>query len=85
MTDVTVVSVVFIIFERLYLPVDIVLFNRIIKAPVNDAFRALDVDYVKARERLARKGINILDATSIEDIWVRNDADPEEVIDLIME
>lgn len=85
LVGVTVVSVVFIIFERLYLPVDIVLFNRIIKAPVNDAFRALDVDYVKARERLARKGINILDATSIEDIWVRNDADPEEVIDLIME
>lgn len=81
----TVVSAVFVIFERLYLPVDIVLFNRIIKAPIEEAFKALEVDYSQAADRLHRQGISIQEAKSIQDIWERNGADPEEVIDLIME
>ena len=82
---ITVISVVFVIFERLYLPVDIVLFNRIIKAPIEEAFKALEVNYSHATERLKQQGISIHGAKTIEDIWKINDADPEEVIDLIME
>lgn len=82
---VAITSAVFVTAEILYPPVDLVLFNRIIKAPVDEAFKALDVDYAEARERLEKKGISIADARSIEDVWIKNNADPEEVIDLIMQ
>lgn len=82
---IAVTSVVFIIFERLYLPVDIVLFNKIIKAPIEESFKALEVNYSQATDRLKQQGISIHGAKTIEDIWKINDADPEQVIDLIME
>ena len=82
---ITVVAITFIIFQQLYPPIDLVLFNRIIKAPLDEAFKALNVDYSAARERLEEKGISISGAKTIEDIWTKNDSDAETVIDLIME
>lgn len=79
------VSVGFIAFSTLNPPVDTVLLNRIIKAPIKDAFKALEVDYPEAVKRLEGNGISIGRATTIEDIWIKNDSDPEKVIDLIME
>lgn len=79
------VSVVFVIFETLKPPVDIVIVSKIVKAPISDAFRALEIDYSEASKRLGTNGISIDGATTIEAIWINNDADPEEVIDLIME
>lgn len=80
-----VISVTFMVFQQLYPPADFVLFNQIIKAPLYDAFTALGVDYPEASKRLEDNGISIHQARSIEDIWIRNNADPEKVIDLIME
>ena len=80
-----VFAITFIVFQQLYPPIDIVLFNRIIKAPIHDAFKALDVDYTVARQRLESDGISISGARSIEDIWIQNDSDAETVIDLIMD
>lgn len=79
------ISVILVISEKIYPPVDLVIFNKMIKAPINDAFKALDVNYEKASEKLKKNGISIEEATTIEDIWINNDANPEEVIDLIME
>jgi len=79
------ISIILIISERMYPPVDIIIVNKIIKAPINDAFKALEVDYLEASERLQKSGITIDGATTIESIWINNKADPEEVIDLIME
>jgi len=64
---------------------DTILLQRIIKAPIADAFRALNVDYDKASENFKRKGINIKDTNTIEDIWIKNDISPVEVVDLIVE
>jgi hypothetical protein len=66
-------------------PVDLIIFNKMVKAPINDAFRALDVNYEKASEKLKENGLSIEKATTIEDIWINNDSNPEKVIDLIME
>ncbi|GEP98724.1 hypothetical protein CCY01nite_49840 [Chitinophaga cymbidii] len=66
-------------------PVDITIINKVIKAPINDAFKALDVDYSAASGRLKANGISIEKAMTIEDIWINNNADPEKVIDLITE
>lgn len=79
------VSVIFIVFSKLNPPVDIVLLNRIVKAPIKDAFKALEVDYSEAVKRLEAKGMSTTGATTIEAIWINNNTDPEEVIDLIME
>lgn len=80
-----VLSVILIISERMSPPIDLIIFNKMVKAPINDAFRALDVNYEKASEKLKENGISIKEATTIEDIWINNDSNPEKVIDLIME
>jgi len=77
-------SVILIISERMSPPVDLVIFNKIVKAPINDAFKTLDINYEKASEKLKENGLSIKEATTIEEIWINNDSNPEEVIDLIM-
>lgn len=78
-------SAIFIVIERLYPPIDLQIMERIIKAPVHDAFRALDVNYKEASGKLKNKGIFIEKAHRLEDIWMQNDSDPQEIIDLILE
>ncbi|WLD22670.1 DUF4405 domain-containing protein [Flavobacterium dauae] len=82
---VLVLSVILIISERMSPPVDLIIFNKMVKAPINDAFRALDINYEKASEKLKENGLTIEEATTIEDIWINNNSNPEKVIDLIME
>lgn len=79
------ISVILIISERMYPPVDLTIINKLVKTPINDAFKALDINYEKASEKLKKNGISIEEATTIEEIWINNDAVPEKVIDLIME
>jgi hypothetical protein len=83
--SVLAISIFFIISQRLNPPIDTVLINKIVKAPIIDAFKVLDINYDRASERLKKNGISIEKATNIEDIWINNNTDPEEVIDLIME
>lgn len=83
--SVLVISVVIIIGESLYPPVDLTIIRRVVKAPIHDAFQALSVDYMEVKHRLLKEGIIIENAQTIEDIWIINDADPEEVIDLIVD
>lgn len=82
---VVIVSIIIIIQQQLNPKVDTMLLNRIIKAPVDDVFKALQVDSSQAVIRLQTNGISIDGAKTIEDIWINNDVDPEEVFDLIME
>lgn len=79
------ISVILIIGESMYPPVDTIIINKIVKAPIDNAFKALEVDYSEAVKRLETNGISIDGATTIESIWINNNTDPEEVIDLIME
>lgn len=79
------ISVILIISERMYPPVDLTIINKLVRTPINDAFKALDINYEKASEKLKKNGISIEEATTIEEIWINNDAVPEKVIDLIME
>ena len=81
---ISVISVILIIGESMYPPVDTVIINKIIKSPIKNAFLALDVDYSEAVKRLEKNGISMDGATTIESIWINNNSDPEEVIDLIM-
>jgi hypothetical protein len=79
------ISVTLIISEIMHPPVDTIIINKIIKSPIDDAFKALQIDYPKASKRLKNNGISIEKATTIEEIWIYNGADPEKVIDLITE
>ena len=82
---VAVVSILFIVQQQLHPKVDTILLDRIIKAPINDVFKALQVDSAQAVRRLQANGISIGYAKTMEEIWMNNDADPEVVFDLIME
>jgi hypothetical protein len=66
--SVWVISVVLIIGERMYPPVDILVINKLVKAPIHDAFKVLDVDYKEASEKLRRRGIQLDQAETMEDL-----------------
>jgi uncharacterized protein DUF4405 len=78
-------AAIFVYIERLQLPIGIVFTERITKAPLTDSFKVLEVDYQQASKRLQQHRIYIGNAGTIEEIWIANDADPEEVIELILE
>ncbi|NLT67317.1 MAG: DUF4405 domain-containing protein [Acidobacteria bacterium] len=82
---VLLLSIGFVILERTNMPLDMVLMNKVVKAPLTDALRVLDVDLAQASEKLKRNGIFIEDARTLEDIWIKNGADPERILHLIME
>lgn len=82
---VTVISVLFICQQQLHPRVDTILLERIITAPIDDVFKALQVDRSEAIKRLEAKGISIEGATTMEEIWINNDASAEEVFYLITE
>lgn len=80
---VALVSATIVVTQIFNPKVDTIVIGRIIQAPIDDAFRALQVDFREACKRLEANGITMEGAATIEDIWINNGADPEEVIDLI--
>lgn len=74
-----------VVMERLYPPVDLQIMIRIVKAPVRVAFQALNINYEEANIKLKAKGIAIENTQSLEDLWKMNNADAEEIIDLLLE
>lgn len=82
---VIMITSLLVVMERLYPPVDLQIMNRIIKAPVRDAFQALNINYEEANIKLKTKGIAIENAQSLEDLWKMNNADAEVIIDLLLE
>lgn len=79
------VSILLVVAESMYPPVDLQIMNRIVKAPVKDVFRALEVDYEEAGEKLKRKGVSVEKAHAFEDLWNNTEANAEEIIDLLLE
>jgi hypothetical protein len=79
------ISISLVILEMKNPPVDLIIINKVIKAPIADAFKVLGVDYQEASKRLEAAGITISGAKTLEEIWISNGSDPEEVIDLITE
>ena len=82
---VLLISIGFIVLEQMYVPIDIVLIEKVIKAPISDAFKVLEIDYSNASQTLEHHGILIGNSKTIEDIWIMNESSPEEVIELLFE
>jgi hypothetical protein len=82
---VLLISATFVILQRGSPPLDTLIVNKIVKAPINEAFRALNVDYDRVSQTCKSNGINIRGSKTIEEIWIKNDVAPEMVIDLIVE
>lgn len=80
---VAVISILFIVQQHYNPKVDTIVLGRIVKAPVDDVYKALLVDSVGAVKRLEANGISIEGAVTLEDIWINNNVNPEKVIDLI--
>lgn len=82
---VLLISTVFIVLEKTNPPVDMVIINKTVKAPIPDVFKVLDIDYTEAVQKLQRNGIEVDSSKTLEDLWINNESDPEEVIDLIIQ
>lgn len=80
---VLIIALALVVLEKMNPPVDLIIINRLVKAPIPAAFEALGVDYTEAVQRLEDNDIPIGNAQILEDIWINNAADPEQVIYLI--
>ncbi|WP_437940152.1 DUF4405 domain-containing protein [Sorangium sp. So ce341] len=81
---VAVLSVGLIILERAQIPADLIIMERVARAPISDSFRVLEIDHIKAAMALNKKGIGLEGAGTIEDIWLNNDSSPEEVVETLL-
>ncbi|MGK4005455.1 DUF4405 domain-containing protein [Sorangium sp. So ce1036] len=81
---VAVSSAGLIVIERAQLPVDLIVLERVARAPISDAFRVLEIDRGRAAAVLSEKGIELDGAETIEDIWVKNNSSPEEVVETLV-
>src|SRR5690606_455540 len=70
-----------VVMERLYPPVDLQIMNRIVKATVRDAFKALNSNYHEGNMKLKARGIGTDNAQSLVDIRQLNNGDAEVIID----
>ena len=59
--------------------------RRIQLSPLEDALKALGVDYTTAATRLQQKGVSLEEIVIFEDLWRHHDMDAEEVIDMLLE
>ena len=64
---------------------DLQIIQRITKAPVQDAFKALHINPTEAERKLSEKGISLKEAQTLEDLWIQTKADPEEIIDMLLQ
>jgi|SRR5690606_16091500 len=78
-----ILSIVFIVEQQYSPKVDTIILERLAKAPIADAFRALQVDSLAAVKRLEAKGISIDAGDTLEDLWTNNETNIMEVFDLI--
>lgn len=81
---VAVLVIFFVYLERKQLPLDIIIVNKTFKAPLKESCKILDIDYSTAIKKLEQKGYKINELKTLEDIWKKNDTDPQEVIELLM-
>ena len=81
---VSALSITIVTLERINVPIDIVLIEKMAAAPIADSFKVLKVDYADASLALEKNGIVIGNAKTLKDIWVNNNVSPEDVIDTIM-
>ena len=79
-----IVSLTFFFLGTTYTPIDIVLIEKLVKAPLSDSFKVLGIDYSEAFQTLENNGIMIGNSKSLEEIWVKNKSSPQEVIELVL-
>lgn len=82
---VLLISVGFIIIGKANVNHEQVIIDKILKAPISSSFNVLNVDYNDAEITLKENNITIGDSKTIEEICIRNQKSPNEIIELIVE
>lgn len=80
---VLILSVGLIALERTELPIDIIVAERIIKAPLTESFAFLKIDHKRAAVILRDHGMTLEGAKTIEEIWINNQSSPKEVLHIL--
>ncbi|WP_282636864.1 DUF4405 domain-containing protein [Sphingobacterium thalpophilum] len=80
-----ILSVLFIVEQQYSPKVDTIILERLAKAPIADAFRALQVDSLAAVKRLQAKGISVDAGDTLGNLWTDNETNIMEVFDVITE
>lgn len=71
------ISTILTVSERIYPPFDLQILDKLVKAPVKDAFKALEVDYNEAKMKLNETGNSVDEAKNFEDLWKDTDTSPQ--------
>ncbi|WP_348800437.1 DUF4405 domain-containing protein [Flavobacterium adhaerens] len=82
---VVILTLLFVYLERRQVPIDIIIVDKIFEAPLKDSCKVLNIDYALAIQKLEEKGYKTSDIKTLEDICIYNDADPQEVIELLID
>jgi hypothetical protein len=82
---VAVLTLFFVYLEQKQLPLDIIILDKTFKAPLKKTCEILNIDYSIAIKKLEKKGYKISDIKTLEDIWKKNDTNPQEVMELLMD
>ena len=83
---IVIISISFIVFGKIKGNLENDLLKKLVKAPIVYSFKVLDVQYNQAKVTLRKNNIIIKDSLqSIEDIGIKNQKSPEEIIELIIE
>jgi len=81
---VLLIACALIMLEMVNPPIDLIIMEKIVKAPIPDAFKALNIEQAEAVQILKSNGILMGNAKTIEEIWINNEAPPEDVISLLI-
>jgi amino acid transporter len=82
---VAVISLLLIVQQYYNPKVDTILLERIIKAPIGDVFKVLQIDSIETAKRLETNGISLEGAETMGEIWINNRIQPQKLFDLLME
>jgi len=82
--NILLISIGFIIIGKVNGNHERVIIDKIVKAPISSSFKVLNVDYNEAEIILKNNNITIGDSKTIEEICIRNQKSPNEIIELIV-
>lgn len=82
---VLIFAVTLIVIGKIHGNLEHDLLERLVKSPVSNSFKVLNVDYGMAKTILEKNNIIVKDSLqSVEEISIQNQKSPEEIVELIM-
>lgn len=79
-----ILSVVFIVVDKISVHHEEIMIERIVKAPIDESFKVLNLNYSDVEKILSENGIVIGNSKTIEDIASANNKTAKDIIEFII-